>query len=299
MRDKINITTSAAIVASTFFLGISGVKAADMQPAVTKAPPAPIEVPFAWTGFYIGGHAGGIWGRADTGGYTGPLFPAFATTTPEIPIVVFPALNATLPGTGARNTSWLAGGQVGYNLQINQFVLGVEADASATGLRMTGSAIATRLTGSPIQQTVTLATTTDIDWMATLRARLGFAAGRALFYVTGGGAVADIDTSNVLTVVNGPAIFLPAGVFGSTTSSTVTRLGWTVGGGIEWAFADAWSVAAEYRHSDFGSVGGRFVIPDGLGGVLATGATSTRVTTDQATLRLNYRFGASPVVARY
>ena len=299
MGNEMKIATSAAIAASTFFLAISAVEAADMRPAVTKAPPAPIAVPFAWTGFYIGGHAGGIWGRADTGGYTGPLFPAFATTTPGIPIVIVPALDDTLPGAGARSTSWLAGGQVGYNLQINQFVLGVEADASATGLRMTGSAIATRFAGSPVQQTVTLAATTDIDWMATLRGRLGLAMDRALFYVTGGGAAAGIDTNNVFTVVNGPAIFLPAGAFGSTTASSTTRLGWTVGGGIEWAFADAWSVAAEYRHSDFGRVGGRFVIPDGLGGVLATGATSTRVTTDQATLRLNYRFGATPVVARY
>ena len=290
---------SGACIASALVIGISAAQAADMRPAVTKAPPAPIAVPFSWTGFYIGGHAGAAFGRADTGGYSGPLFPAFATTSPQIPIIIVPALNDVLPGTAARNTSWLAGGQVGYNLQVNQFVLGVEADASATGLRMMGSATNTRFPGTGTAQVVTLATTTDIDWMATFRARGGFAAGRALFYVTGGAAVADIDTGNALTVVNGPAIFLPAGAFGSATNSSTTRLGWTVGGGIEWAFADAWSVAAEYRHSDFGSVGGRFVIPDGLGGALATGTTSTRVTTDQATLRLNYRFGAGPVVARY
>lgn len=287
-----------AIAASAFLVGSTAAEAADMP---LKAPPAAmIPAQFSWTGFYIGVHAGAVFGRADTGGYNDLLFPAFATVLPGIPVVIVPGQIGTLAGTAARNTSWLAGGQVGYNWQVNSFVLGVEADASGTGLRMTGGATNTRFPGTTASQTVTLATTTDIDWMASLRARLGLAAGRALFYVTGGAAVADIDVNNVLTVVNGPAIFLPVGAFGSTTSSSVTRLGWTLGGGIEWAFADAWSVAAEYRHSDFGRVGGRFVIPDGLGGVLATGATSTRVTTDQVTLRLNYRFGGpAAVVARY
>jgi outer membrane immunogenic protein len=59
-------------------------------------------------------------------------------------------------------------------------------------------------------------------------------------------------------------------------------------------------VAAEYRHSDFGRIGGGFTIPDGFGTAFVTRTNSTRVTTDQATLRLNYRFGGSAaVVARY
>ena len=57
-------------------------------------------------------------------------------------------------------------------------------------------------------------------------------------------------------------------------------------------------MAGEYRHSDFGSQGVTLVIPDGLGNVLATGATNARLTVDQVTARLNYRFGG-PVIARY
>lgn len=289
----LGVLSATALVA-----GASFSYAADLRP-VTKAPPTMIPAQFSWTGFYIGGHAGGAFGRSETDGYAGAVFPPFLFTPPGgIPTIVL-GQNDALAGTSARNTSWIAGGQIGYNWQFDSIVFGLEADASGTGLRMTGLSTNTRFPGTVTVQTVTLGTTTDIDWMATFRARLGFAAGRALFYVTGGAAVADIDVSNVVTVANGPGIALPAGAFGSTTAGSTTRWGWTIGGGIEWAFADAWSIAGEYRHSDFGRVGGGFTIPDGLGTLFATGTTSSRVTVDQATLRLNYRFGAGPVVARY
>jgi outer membrane immunogenic protein len=133
--------------------------------------------------------------------------------------------------------------------------------------------------------------------MASFRGRAGFAVNQALFYVTGGGAVAEIGGSRT-TVVNGPGIGLPAGTFVATNGGSSTRWGWTVGGGIEWAFNQNWSVAGEYRYTDFGNRGTTFNIPDGLGGIFATGTSSSRFTVEQATFRLNYRFGG-PVVARY
>ena len=57
-------------------------------------------------------------------------------------------------------------------------------------------------------------------------------------------------------------------------------------------------MASEYRYTNFGRLGITFNIPDGLGGVFATGTSSSRLSVDQATLRINYRFGG-PVVARY
>lgn len=81
-------------------------------------------------------------------------------------------------------------------------------------------------------------------------------------------------------------------------NGSTTRWGWTVGGGIEWAFANQWSLAAEYRHSDFGSRAAAIVIPDGLGTNLAAGTSNDRLTVDYVTARINYRFGG-PVVARY
>jgi opacity protein-like surface antigen len=57
----------------------------------------------------------------------------------------------------------------------------------------------------------------------------------------------------------------------STNGGSTTRWGWTVGGGIEWAFTNNWSLDGEYRHTDFGSRGTTVNIPDGLGGTFATG----------------------------
>lgn len=181
-------------------------------------------------------------------------------------------------------------------------MFGLEADAVGTDLHGS-SASATRTFGPPgfpilvpVSQTVTV-NFGHVDWMASFRGRIGFAADRALFYATGGAAVAGIGATTT-TVVNGPGIALPAGTFSSPGSGSTTRWGWTLGGGIEWAFNRNWSLGGEYRHTDFGTRGVTFVIPDGLGGVLATGATNARLTVDQVTARLNYRFGG-PVVARY
>jgi outer membrane immunogenic protein len=207
-------------------------------------------------------------------------------------------------GGGGRRSGVIGGGQVGYNWQINQFVLGVEADAVGTGLNGS-SASATRSFGPPVLlATVNQTVTVDfghIDWMASFRGRAGFAVDRALFYVTGGAAVAEFGGSTT-TLVNGPGIAIPAGTFVATNGGNSTRWGWTVGGGIEWAFSPNWSVAGEYRHTDFGNRATTFDIPSGLAAapIFATGTSSSRLTVDQATARINYRFNwGGPVVARY
>ena len=94
-------------------------------------------------------------------------------------------------------------------------------------------------------------------------------------------------------------IIFPIPSSGTTNaSSNFTHLGWTVGGGLEYAFDRNWSIAGEYRYSDFGSrsVTVANTDPAGFGslGIFAQ-TISTRLRTDEATLRLNYRFDAGPV----
>src|SRR4029453_1285096 len=79
------------------------------------------------------------------------------------------------------------------------------------------------------------------DIQGSIRLRLGIAFDRVLLYATGGAAFAGIE--NVYTI--GLPVFL-------TESVSRTRSGWTVGGGLEYAVANNWSVRAEYRYSDFG-----------------------------------------------
>ena len=123
----------------------------------------------------------------------------------------------------------------------------MEADISGTDLKGS-TASASRTVGAPLfAPAVTQTVTVDfgrIDWMASFRGRLGFAADRALFYVTGGAAVAEIGGTTT-TVTNGPGIAIPAGSFSSAGGGSTTRWGWTVGGGIEYAFNRTWSVAGE------------------------------------------------------
>jgi outer membrane immunogenic protein len=92
------------------------------------------------------------------------------------------------------------------------------------------------------------------DWLATVRGRAGWAFDRILFYGTGGGA------------------FAPA----SVAAGNATMMGWTVGAGIEWAFAQNWSAKVEYLYVDFPS--------PSVGGVSFTDAENV------IRVGLNYKF---------
>ncbi|MHC4045351.1 outer membrane protein [Bradyrhizobium sp. 23AC] len=290
--------TIVVVAASALLAGVATADAADMAVKAPVAVPAPI---FSWTGFYVGGNIGGAWSRNSSDTYNGVVFPGFIVLPPNAAVpTLFPGQLDTLTGPGTKSAV-IGGLQAGYNWQVQRVVLGIEADAAGTGFdgatetrsRTFGAPL---IIGTPVTQTVTV-DYGHINWMASFRGRLGFTADRVLFYATGGAAVADVSGSKA-TVVNGPGIAIPAGTFTSAGSGSETRWGWTLGGGVEWAFANQWSVAAEYRHSDFGRRSVNIVIPDGFGGTAGAGTTTGRLTTDQVTARVNYRFGG-PVVARY
>ena len=268
------------------------VQAADLP--IVKAPPPAVVMP-RWSGFYVGGHIGGAWGDVETDAYAGPLLPDifFLNPAPPPPFVLIPGLAGTLPGASGSDSSVLGGGQIGFNWQTGSWVFGIEADISGTDLSATATRSATRFGGTAFEETVSATTGIDIDWMASVRGRLGYSFNSVLLYATGGAAIADIDSRGTGTLIIPPAVLLPApGTYTSTTSDSHLRLGWTLGAGFEWAIDQAWSIGAEYRHSDFGSITVNSAIPDGLGTTYATVASDTRVTVDQATLRVNYRFSA-------
>src|SRR5262249_61604756 len=90
-------------------------------------------------------------------------------------------------------------------------------------------------------------------WYATARARLGYAVDKWLFYVTGGGAWAKLDSSefclnNPTVTVAGGAVIPPqcAGPLSTAVSQTDRRSGWTIGGGVEYALPYNWSIRSEY-----------------------------------------------------
>jgi outer membrane immunogenic protein len=105
-----------------------------------------------------------------------------------------------------------------------------------------------------------------------------------LLYVTGGGAYGSVKTDLGLTTVT--ANGTPVAVAGSTSTD---RFGWTVGGGIEWAFASNWSAKIEYLYMDLGSISNSVVLPTAAG--LPLGANVTTQLTDNIFRGgINYRF---------
>ena len=234
-------------------------EAADLavKPMYTKAVMSPVSA-YNWSGFYVGAHIGGGWSDKDwcrNGvGNNGCALP--------IPGQNFASVDPS---------GWLGGIQGGYNWQFNRFVVGIEGDLSIAGLK-----------GSALLRTTRFAHT-DIDWMGTLAARVGYAFDRTLVYGKVGVGFVGEDHWIVNTV----------GVVGTTTSST--RAGWLVGLGVEHALYNNWSVKLEYNYMDFGSK--TLAIANTNGG----GATPL-VTIDQnvhvVKLGVNYHFN-SPIIAKY
>jgi outer membrane immunogenic protein len=149
----------------------------------------------------------------------------------------------------------LVGGTLGVNYQMGQAVIGLEGDLDWSNIR--GSTSTGICTGGSCE--------TRNSWLSTVRGRLGYAVDRFMPYVTGGVAFGDIKAA-------------PAG-FGSTTT---TKTGWTLGGGLEAAIAGPWTAKAEYLYVDLGK---------GSCDVTVCGVpTNVGFRTNIVRVGLNYRF---------
>jgi outer membrane immunogenic protein len=237
-------------------------QAADLP---TKAPvyKAPVAAQFSWAGFYIGGNVGYGWGKKEWSDFFDPVN------------------HDTVRGADAHyhTKGFLGGGQVGYNWQSGWTVYGVEADASWSNIK--GNA-----KNSPIDPGNCLeqdgGCETKIEAFGTIAARLGVAVERSLLYVKGGAAwVHEKHTTGHLADTT-----RPEDIYSGTTSET--RWGWTIGGGVEYAFAPNWSTKIEYNYLNFGKDQVSFTFTPaqtfGAGGTL-------QQTMHVVKFGLNYRLG--------
>jgi outer membrane immunogenic protein len=190
---------------------------------------APFYMPvFSWTGCYIGGNTGYGWGRetvsiSNLGETTG---------VPELAGV------SLGPVTGNTN-GFLGGGQVGCNYQFApNWVIGTEVDGEATNIK--GDVNQTFSFVSAMGPTTVSGTAhAQTNWIASATGRLGWTWDRVMLYAKGGVAWAGDKYS----------ADLPA--FNEHIETSVTRPGWTVGGGLEWAFWNNWSAKVEYNLYNF------------------------------------------------
>ena len=198
-------------------LGIGGIAAAaDLPDDPIIPPPAPER--FDWSGFYVGGTLGYGWSEVDIS-----LVPFLGRADPD--------------GDG-----FVAGGYIGYNYAFhNNVIVGVEGDI-----------VYSDIDGDSAMRFPAPAETwtSEIEWMTSIRARLGYAVtNRALLFVTGGWAWADYKGK----IYNG------LGSVGFREAYSETFDGYTLGAGGEFAFARNWVAKLEYRFSDFGDE--RFSLP--------------------------------------
>lgn len=157
--------------------------------------------------------------------------------------------------TGDFDTSGgLIGGTLGYNWQSGQTVFGIETDLAWTNLEGTTSV------------TCPVGCTTSNSWLGTARGRLGYAIDRFMPFVSGGAAFGDIEAS------------MPG------FSESDNKLGWTLGGGAEFALAGNWTAKGEYLYVDLGEMNCSAASCGGTG--------TTKVDFNAHVLRggLNYRF---------
>ena len=243
---------------SLFALGaVAPATAADLP--LYKAPAAAVPV-YDWSGIYAGINGGGGLAHACWG------------VTRALGIAVDPAV-----GEGCHNAGGgTVGGQLGYRWQKSRWVFGIEGQGNWADFK--GSNVSVAL--APITNQ------TKIDSFGLFTGQLGYAVNNLLLYGKAGAAVAHdkYDT------------FFPGAPAAATfTSVNQTRWGYTIGIGVEWGFAENWSVGGAYNHVFLGHHSADFAT---LVGGFAPRTDRIGQDIDMGQIRINYRWGG-PVVAKY
>lgn len=167
-----------------------------------------------WSGLYVGGHLGCAWGETQWTFANASLFS-----------------NAG-GATDFDNTGWVGGGQVGYNVQLGHWVVGVEATLSNGDLRDQSVNVL-----NPLPAINSTRLTSDIDSLVTVVARLGYSWDRRwMGYVKGGYASGDVDVR----------LEIASAVASASASASSRHGGWTIGTGVEYFLTKNVVVGIDY-----------------------------------------------------
>jgi outer membrane immunogenic protein len=201
---RLRLPMFGACVALGAAVGASAAVADEYGP-----PPAYVVVPFvSWTGLYLGGHAGGAWSDVD-----------------------WSNISVTGERFSESGSGFIGGGQIGYNYQIGNLLLGVEATVSGADVSKDFRSIVV-----PNAQF-----SADIDTVVTVTGRFGFVSDQWLLYGKAGWAGAQVDFSG-----RNPAIH-------DSFSFDNWRNGWTLGAGLEYKLNRYMSFGVEYSFIDLDS----------------------------------------------
>ncbi len=236
------LTSIFGLAAAAPLLMGASANAADLTArAVKAAAPPPV---FNWTGCYLGVHAGGGKQSSD-----------FVS-------------QGTFGGVGA-----LGGAQAGCNLQWKQFVIGVEGEYWASGLRDRDTDFDGTFTGESSSRN---------RWDGAISVRSGIAFDRAFVYGKLGAVWGKFDYA--ANEIDGP--------FTNTARGDATFTGVLIGAGFEYALTDNWTAKFEYNYLDYGNKIVNLAVTECNGGVCFTG--TERVTIKEvkqiAKVGVNYKF---------
>jgi outer membrane immunogenic protein len=256
-----------------------------------------------WTGFYVGGNAGYAWGSA-----SGTLAIAdgpMAANCHFCAVMVGgnDASSAQNAGSPSLNPNgFTGGGQVGFNWQNHNWVYGLELDFESFSQNQTvnsgvslpaNSAALTSCSsgGNPVNCVGNFSTSVKTDWLLTIRPRIGYAWDQTLIYVTGGLALTKMslsqsysDNLNFGNTVGGSV----------SASASQTKAGWVIGGGIEQAIANKWSLKAEYLYVRFDGLSASGRLTDSVLNDFADFTNNVdHLSSNIVRLGINYRFGGS------
>ena len=210
----------SAFTAATVLVALSqSAGAADLPQRPAAAPflaPTPV---YNWTGIYFGINGGGGWGRQD------PLN----------------LISNRFDGKSVDFSGGVFGGTAGAQIQSGHVVIGLEADIDWANMKGSATYIPT-VGGIPITPAA-ISATTNIDWEATARARIGYAEQNWLFYATSGLAVLGAKTNVVL-----PLGLTCGSSLQISCSGTNKQIGAALGGGIEYGFTQNISAKLEYLY---------------------------------------------------
>jgi outer membrane immunogenic protein len=246
---------------------------------------------FALPGFYFGGSIGGARTSVDIGDtyiYEADPFAANSFDTAGL----------------------ITGVEIGYNFQAGKVVYGLSAGLGY--MDISGSVTADLPRSIPNDERTDLRGTyeTEGGLFGELTARVGYASGRSLFYVKGGGAFLNADFSSSYVGKNCTFTHCGGGGYTRDTPSLFgfenqeTLIGWTAGVGVEYALTSNWSVKAEYQHFDFGTqsfeYSGKYTFSD-CGSCIPSklsGSTDVDYAVDAIRIGVNYRFGGGDELPR-
>jgi outer membrane immunogenic protein len=264
-------------------LPISGVLLATLGSATALAadlpsspPPVPYVPGFTWTGLYLGANVG----------FGGDRF-------------VYPFTAAAVGGGAAfagsvsiTSSGVIGGGQVGYNWEFpNNFLLGVETDFDGAAIRGKVTANVGGTIGGPFGAGAEVGST--INYIGTVRARLGYAWDRFLVYGTGGFAYGQVNSSASVGVGAGGG---GGAIFASQNSG---RVGWGAGGGFEYAITKNLIVKTEYLYVNLGTPTAFNQTLLGVVGVNVGEKTTVNIIRAGLNYKFDWLMPPSAVVAKY